>query len=178
MIRAVMLYAALFLVVRSVTPQESKLDPVWEPLRFLLGDWTGEGSGEPGQGSGSFSFRLELAQNILVRRNRADYPAKQGRPAFSHEDLMVVHKDPGTGRLQAIYFDGEGHVIHYGVHVSEDGKTVQFRSEVSDKTPQYRLTYAKSGNDTVRLKFEIAPAGKPESFSTYIEARARRSPVR
>ena len=107
MIRAMMLCAALFLAAWPVTPQASKQDPVWEPLHFLLGDWTGEGTGEPGQGTGSFSFRLELAQNILVRKNRADYPARQGRPAFSHEDLMIVHQDPGTGRLQAVYFDSE-----------------------------------------------------------------------
>jgi len=157
-----------------MAPQESNL--VWEPLRFLFGEWTGEGSGEPGEGSGSFSFRLELEQKILMRRNRAEYPARQGRPAFSHEDLMIVYKDTGGGRFRAVYFDSEGHVIHYGVRVSEDGRMVQFLSEASGQGPRYRLTYTKTGGDTVRLKFETAPAGKPESFSTYIEAAARRSP--
>jgi len=27
-------------------------DNAWEPYRFLVGEWTGEGDGEPGKGSG------------------------------------------------------------------------------------------------------------------------------
>jgi hypothetical protein len=29
----------------------------WGPLEALVGDWTGEGGGQPGQGTGSFSFQ-------------------------------------------------------------------------------------------------------------------------
>ena len=34
--RAVLLFAALFLAVQPLTPQEPKVDAAWEPLRFLL----------------------------------------------------------------------------------------------------------------------------------------------
>jgi len=45
---------------------------------------------------------------------------------------------------------------------------------VLPSSPRYRLTYVKTGSDTLTLRFEIAPPGKPDSFSTYIEAKAKR----
>jgi hypothetical protein len=36
------------------------------------------------------------------------------------------------------------------------------------------LTYFVTGGGALTLKFEIAPPGKPDSFSTYIEAKAKR----
>ena len=147
----------------------SKPDDRWAPLAFLIGEWTGEGGGGPGQGSGGFSFSPDQGRTILVRKNRADYPATPDRPAFSHTDLMYVYKEPGETKLRAIYFDTEDHVIHYTVEPSADGSSVQFVSE------NYRLTYRKTGVDTVGIKFEIAPPGKPGAYATYIEATARRN---
>lgn len=152
----------------------AKPDNPWAPLSFLLGDWTGEGSGQPGQGAGGFSFLPDLEKNVLVRKNRADYPATKDRPAFSHTDLMIVYREPGAVKLRAIYFDSEGHVIHYTVDPSADGNAVQFLSDSSTSNPRYRLTYTKTGADTVGIQFEIAVPAKPDFFTTYIQATARR----
>jgi hypothetical protein len=40
--------------------------------------------------------------------------------------------------------------------------------------PTFRLTYTKTGDDKMSVKFEIAPPGKPDSFMTYAEGMARR----
>jgi hypothetical protein len=163
------LFIALLLALTPLAAQ-----PSWTPLSFLLGDWVGEGEGKPGEATGGSSFRLDLDQNILVRENRANYPATKDRPAFSHRDLMIIYRDSAGDRLRAIYFDNEGHVIHYAVEPSKDQSSVQFLSEALPSSPRYRMTYRKSGPDAVTLKFEIAPPGKPEAFTTYIQARARR----
>ena len=147
----------------------SKVDNRWAPLEFLIGEWTGEGGGGPGQGSGGFSFLPDQNGAILIRKNRADYPAANDRPAFSHTDLMIIYKEPAESRLRAIYFDMEDHVIHYTVEPLADAASVRFVSE------NYRLTYRKTGADTVAIKFEIAPPDKPGVFATYIEATARRN---
>jgi hypothetical protein len=87
---------------------------------------------------------------------------------------MVVYKDSENAPPRAIYFDSEGHVIHYSVTISPDHKTIEFVSEALPSSPRYRLTYLMSGSDALTLKFDVAPPGKPDSFSTYIEAKAKR----
>jgi hypothetical protein len=136
----------------------------WESLRFLQGDWIGEGGGQPGQSSAaSFSFHPELDGKILVRKSRSEYPATKDRPAVVHQDLMVIH---GGG---ADYYDNEGHTIRYAVKA--DGKSAVFSSK-EDAGPSFRLTYVSTGADTISIKFEIAPPGK--AFQTYVEGKARR----
>jgi hypothetical protein len=164
----------LFLGLASLVAQQSKIAPAWEPLGFLIGEWVGEGGGAPGQGRGGFSFLPDQDGRILIRKNHADYPATQDKPAYSHTDLTIVYQEPGETKLRAIYFDDEGHTIHYTVEPSADGKSVQFLSDAAAPGPRYRLTYRKTGDDRIALRFEIAPPGKPEAFSIYIDATARR----
>jgi hypothetical protein len=164
--------AALLSVSTASSAQETTSG--WGALEYLLGDWVGEGGGQPGQGTGEFSFHPDLQNRILVRKSYAAYPPTKDRPAFRHDDLMVVYTESNSGPPRALYFDSEGHVIRYLVTVSSDQKTIEFLSEVLPSSPRYRLSYVKTGSDTLTIKFEIAPPGKPDSFSTYIEAKARR----
>ena len=152
----------------------SAADDPWKPYEFLVGQWTGDGGGEPGKGSGEFSFAWDLQKKVLVRRNRADFPAAAGRPAVSHEDLMVIYRREDGGPGKAIYFDSEGHVINYAASISDDKRTLTFLSEAAATVPRFRLTYTKEKEDTVHIKFEIAPPGKPDDFKTYLEGGAHR----
>jgi hypothetical protein len=111
---------------------------------------------------------------VLVRRNRADYPATKERPAFSHTDLMVIYHEPGAQDVRAIYFDNEGHVIHYSVSVAPDQSSVTFLSDTTPTAPRFRFTYNKTKNDSMSFRFDIAPPGKPEAFSKYLEGTLRR----
>ena len=152
--------------------QESPQDP-WSSLSFLMGEWVGEGSGKPGQGSGAFSFTTDLQGKVLIRRNYAEYAPTKDRPGFRHDDLMIVYRDDTGSQLHAIYFDSENHTISYRIK-AVDSNTVEFLSEANPATPRYRLTYRKTSADTLSIKFEIAPPGRPDSFTTYIDAACRR----
>ena len=178
MIGTFILQLSFALAVAPVMAQQAKSDSGWDPFSFLLGEWVGEGGGGPGQGTGAFSFHIELGGKLLIRRNRTDFPATKDRLASTHEDLMIVYRDPTGSGLRAVYFDNEGHVIHYAAGFLEDRSSVQFVSDASPSAPRFRLTYRKTGSDTVRATFEIAPAGKPESFSSYLEGSARRKASR
>jgi hypothetical protein len=145
-------------------------------LRPFTGEWVGEGDGGPGQGSGAFSFSFDLQGKVLVRKNYADYPASKDRPAFRHDDLMIVYPDAGSKGIRAIYFDSESHVIEYSVTVSPDQKTLTFLSDALASAPRYRLVYTRVGDDSLTLEFDIAPPGKPDAFSKYIVAKLRRKP--
>jgi hypothetical protein len=145
----------------------------WEAYRYLLGEWEGENTGNPGQGRGSFTFTFDLDQNILVRRSSTAYPATAERPAFTHDDLIIIYTEL-TGNQRAIYFDNEGHVIHYEVSASADQKTISLVSDPNPTFPRFRFTYMETGVDTLDAGFEIAPPGQPEAFAMYISGPARR----
>jgi hypothetical protein len=143
----------------------------WSPLQFLVGDWVGEGSGQPGQSSaGAFTLTPDLDGGVLARRSSADYPAANGRPAVHHSDLMVIYRDSSSKQIQATYWDNEGHVIPYLVQTASSRAV--FTSEGANEGPRYRLTYEATGKDRVTIKFEIAEPGK--DFAVYLEGAARR----
>jgi len=146
----------------------------WDSLKFLLGKWVGEGGSEMGTGSGYFTFEMGLNGKVLIRKNHAEYPATKDRPAFSHDDLMIVYADPAAKQIRAFYTDTEGNVINYAVSVSSDGKSVVFLSDPQSAGPRFRLTYVLTQPDKIALMFETAPADKPEQFKKFIEGRVRK----
>jgi hypothetical protein len=146
----------------------------WEDYRFLLGDWSGEGKGAPGQGKGRFSFALDLQGKILVRKHKAETAATGDKPAATHEDLLVIHRAPGGKGVRAVYFDSEDHVIHYTASFSADKQTLTFLSDAAADQPRFRLSYTKQKDVSLAVKFEIAPPGKPDAFKIYVEGTAAR----
>jgi hypothetical protein len=126
----------------AAQPSAPPAPAAWDSLRFLVGTWTGGGTGQPGAGQGEFSFTPELDNRILVRRS-----FNQLASGPRHEDLMVVYME---GAPRAIYFDSEGHVIHYNVSLPSQNAVV-FESK---DAPGYRLSYVLEGKN-LNGKFEV-----------------------
>jgi len=159
---------SLSLLLSAAVPAE-RADP-FDGLAFLVGEWAASaGGGQPGQArAGSFSFARELAGKVLLRRNHAEYAPKPGQAdGVVHDDLMVVYAAPPG--LRAVYFDNEGHVIHYLVAVAPGRVTLE-----SDPGPgpRFKLVYERRGADEVVATFSIAPPGKP--YQVYVSGSARR----
>ena len=168
-----LVFLACLFVASFLPARQASEFPDWDFWRGLLGEWAGGGGGDPKQGVGSFMFAFDLQGRILVRRNRTDFPATKDRPSFSHEDLMIVYPAPGN-LSRAVYFDNEGHVIHYAVTVSPAKRKATLISDPDPLVPRFRLTYQLTGSDAVTVRFEIAPPGKPDDFSLYLQGTARR----
>ena len=135
----------------------------------LVGTWDAEGGGAPGKGAaGTVAFVREVGGYAVVRRNTVTYPAAEGRPASTHEDLLVIYTE--GGETKGLYVDGEGHAIRYAATTAPPRTLVL----VSDPGPgpRFRLTHDWSGG-TLRIVFEIAPPGAKE-FKVYAEWRATR----
>jgi hypothetical protein len=88
---------------------------------------------------------------------------------------MVIYLDPQTRQTRADYWDSEEHVIHYLVEFADRRRKLVMLSDPAQPGPRYRLTYVKTGDNDLKLTFEVAPAAAPEKFVTYIEATARRT---
>ncbi|MEI8048787.1 MAG: hypothetical protein WCI92_15500 [Bacteroidota bacterium] len=140
----------------------------WSKCAWLIGEWMGEGAGQPGKGDGVFSFRTDLDSSILVRKSHSEYPSQGDRPKIVHDDLMIVYPDSQGISAKAIYFDNEGHTINYQVSFSE--KSIIFTSDKTLSTPIFRLTYTLLDNEIVNTKFEIST--DKETFTTYIEGKS------
>jgi hypothetical protein len=143
----------------------------WKPLQFIMGEWSGGGSGKPGEGSGEFSLKPDLDNKILVRRNHNEYPPKAGQAkAAVHDDLMIIYPAKGASPYRAEYFDSEGHVIRYAISFSE-GKAV-FLSDGPASDTRYRLTYQKKGDTGLQIDFAIAPPN--QDFRNYLSGSVTR----
>ncbi len=141
-----------------------KPDP-WAPLRFLVGYWE---SAPPDGSRGSSLFAIELGGTVLVRRNHAEYPPRDGRAAFTHDDELWLYHEGDPAVVRGIYFDSEGHVIHYSAEELAGGR-VTLTSDAVSGAPRYRLAYTLLPDGKLAGTFAIAPPGKPDVFKTYLE---------
>ncbi len=142
----------------------------WIKWSWLIGQWKGEGNGQPGQGGGIFSFNPDLSDKILVRKSHSEYPATSNKPAIVHDDLLIVYLDFSGNPSKAIYFDNEGHTINYSVSYAE--KTIVLLSDKIQNIPIFRLTYTLLDSESIDTKFEMSQDG--EKFVTYIEGKSKK----
>jgi hypothetical protein len=159
---------ALFVLTASLNAQtpKSAADPL-QSLSFLLGTWDAHAQGMTGAAAnGSYTFRLELGNHILARHSFTSGCKGPADLDCEHGDLLYVYADAPRQALKAIYFDNEGHVIHYDVS-TPDPSTAVFLSDPSSPGPQFRLVY--SLKDTVMSgKFQMHMPGQTE-WRSYLE---------
>ena len=134
----------------------------WKPLRFLMGTWDAKtlGGSAGAASSGSYSFQLELRDHILARHSSG--AGCKGPASFDceHGDLLYVYRDAASQPYKAIYFDNEGHVIHYDVSIPSPGSVVFLSGD-------YRLSYELKGS-SMYGKFQMRAPGQAE-FASYLE---------
>lgn len=133
-------------------------------LSFLLGQW--QALSKPGEPTGEFRFVSQLQSKIIVRTNYADYDATNERPAFRHEDLMIIYCDEAQNLL-ADYYDSEGHVIHYAGQLNGENEVV-FTSMPITSIPRFRLRYHLDDDRRLIGTFETASPVEPNVFTPYL----------
>jgi hypothetical protein len=153
----------------AFTQSSANPHATWKPLNFLLGTWEAKTGGQKVQAAGNYTFQLELNGTVMARRS--DLASCKGPADFdcNHGDMLYLFHDaaqgPGDTGIRAIYFDSEGHVIHYLVSLPTP-TTAVFQS-VAGPGPQFRLTYELAGNQ-MKGKFQVEPPGSA-TYQTYLE---------
>jgi hypothetical protein len=163
------LLAAVLLLSAQFSFGQQKTDP-WVKWNHLLGEWHGEGSGQPGQNEGTFSFNTDLDGKILVRKNHTVFPATANSPVMIHDDLLIVYPGVQGSPQEAIYFDNEGNTIKYIVSFTEN--SVILTSSIIANNPRFRLSYVPVDSNTVNITFEMASPQAPEVFRMYLSGKA------
>jgi len=144
--------------------EQNTQDDHWKSLRFLIGSWDAKTSGGA-QSSGWYAFAPDLKNHVLVRRSSADDCKAGSESICEHSDVLYIYSEV-PGKLHAIYFDSEGHVIHYKV-TSPTPASAVFFSDDSIPGPQYRLSYELAAG-MMRGKFQLKIPGQAD-FKSYLE---------
>ena len=152
-------FAALTMMLLIASPSVAAPDPL-APLGFLVGTWAAATSGGSANATqtGSYTFARELNDHVLVRHSIAAGCTGPANYDCSHGDILYVYAEGADGALKAIYFDNEGHVIHYDVSTPAENAVV-FLSPADPAKPQFRLTYTlKDG--AMAGAFAVRPPGQ------------------
>ena len=159
------LFAALVAIAAPIAAQASS---PWDGLDFLKGSWVASATGPNGVAvTGAYTFRSELDRHVMARYSTRDGTCKA--PASfdcEHGDSLFIYEEAPSQSLKAIYFDNEGHVIHYDVSTPAPGVAV-FLSEPSRPGPRFRLEYELHGAD-LSGRFQMQLPGQSE-WKSYLE---------
>lgn len=158
--------------VQNSAPASAKADP-WAGVRFLIGLWEAKTTGGVAQAqvSASYSFRMELRDHLMARHSRSGSCSAPDDFDCQHSDLLYIYPASNGAALEAIYFDNEGHVIHYAVSTPKPG-TVVFLSDAAQPGPQCRLSYTFL-DGVMSGQFEMKMPGQME-FTSYLEWSGKR----
>ena len=175
MLRRLLLVLILIPVV--LWAQESTKQDVWEPLKFFVGKWEGEGEGRPGVSKAEREYQFVLQDKFLEVRNKSVYEPQESNPKGEvHEDWGLFSYDAGRKKFVLRQFHVEGFVNQYVLDsLSSDGKTLIFITESIENIPsgwRARETYRILNENEFTETFELAAPDK--DFEVYIENHFKR----
>lgn len=167
--------ALLTLLVTVGAVAEDKPDP-WEPVRFMLGNWQGEASGEPGKGNVERTYEWTLANKFIKEANTSRYESRDGKPPEIHKHDGYISYDKATKTVMLRHFHEEGFVNLYALNKAASSKSrVVFESvsfENFSNEWKARETYEIVSADEFIETFELAAPGK--EFAVYSRNQFKR----
>ena len=169
--------SAFFLLLASPAARPAPAADPWTPVRFLIGDWTGESEGEPGKGAATRSYQFVLKDRFIHERNVSTYPPQpKNEKGEVHEHWSFLSYDRARHTIVLRQFHPEGFVNQYALRPGGAPGALVFESEALENVPagwKARETYRVVSPDEFVETFEIASDGS--TFSVYSRTRFRRA---
>ncbi len=159
--------------------QAEKKQDVWEPMKFLLGKWEGQGDGKSGISKVWKEWHLILDRKFLHMKTKAVFEPQEKNPKGEiHEDLGYFSYDGARKQIVFRQFHVEGFIIQYVFEsISDDGKTLAFVAEKIENGPpglQAKLIFKVLDANTIEERFELAFPGREfDCFNTNIIKRKK-----
>ncbi|HLA69866.1 MAG TPA: heme-binding beta-barrel domain-containing protein [Steroidobacteraceae bacterium] len=159
---------ALLFTVAAGAADEAPADR-WQPVRFMLGSWQGEASGEPGKGTVERSYEFVLGGKFIEEHNTSSYAATApDRTPEIHHHRGFLSYDKARKTLMLRHFHEEGFVNLYALEPSSPATRLVFESvsfENFSNEWKARETYELISPDEFIETFELAEPGK--DFALY-----------
>jgi hypothetical protein len=177
MVRRVAIALAIIFVGVQGQAQEaaSRTDP-FVRLRFLIGTWRGDQSGDPGRGTVERTYLHVLNGRFIQETNTSTYPPQEkNKTGEVHHHMSIISYDSGRSRFVLRQFHTEGFVNTYVEEPADDPRTIVFVSEAIENIPsgwRARETYTIVNEDEFKERFDLARPGA--DFKVYSEARLKR----
>lgn len=156
--------------------QAASTSDTFAPLRFFVGSWHGDQSGEPGNGTSKRTYEFVLNDRFLQVKNTSTYPPREkNKKGEVHHDMGMIGYDRTRRKLVFRQFHQEGFVNTYVQEENVDAKKLVFSSEAIENIAlgwRARETYLFLSNDEFIERFELAEPGM--DFSLYSEAHLKR----
>lgn len=172
-------FLLLLIATIGAQAQSAKRDSIWAPVNYFVGNWIGEGGGEPGIGKYERSYKLTLNGNFIEIHNKSTYPPTEKNPKGEvHEDVGYIFYDKARKTFLLRQLHVEGFANDYVLEsISTDKKTIVYVTEAIVNIPKgwkaretYRIISEKEFEET----FELAPPEKP--FAPYSKVKFTRKP--
>ena len=147
-----------------------KSDP-WQPVRFLVGRWTGTVQGEAGNGTVTRSYEFTLAAQFIEERSVSTYPAQvKNRKGEVHEQRGFISYDGKRQELVLRQFRHDGSVNTFVLNPAEStGNALVFDGEIFENLEsgsRARETFEIYSSDEFIETVEVAVPGKPLDLYT------------
>ncbi len=154
--------------------QLTKKDSLWLTLKPFIGQWAGEGGGEPGQGKYERSYQFILNKNFIEVKNKSTYkPTDKNPKGEVHEDIGYFSYDKSLKKFKLRQFHVEGFVNEYVLDsISADKKTFVFLTSAIENIPKgwkAKETYHLISENEIEEIFELAEPNK--NFEIYSKVR-------
>ncbi len=156
----------LVVISSLLAPLAASAQDAFSALSFLVGNW--EAEGKPGETTGHTEFTMDIQGHALLRRNHAEYPPAAGKPAYIHDDLMVVYREVKPVATKGFYCDAAGYYARYTITSSAPGQAA-FVSDVIAGFPRYRVSYSLLPDGRLSTTIEVSPAGKKDAYAPYLQ---------
>jgi hypothetical protein len=148
---------------------------VWQPIRRLVGDWTGISTGQAGEGTVTRRYVWVMNERYLNETNVSVYPPQdKNKKGERHEHWGMFSYDKAKKAVILRQFHVESFVNTYRL-VSSEGDKMVFESESFENfnnSWRARETYEFLSKDEFVELFELAAPGK--EFALYSRTHLKR----
>jgi hypothetical protein len=139
--------------------------PAWRPFSefaFLLGSWSGTATSGERIGGRIARFAMELNGTFLVERGTTIFPAGEGRPEETAEEIGYVTYNREKRGYVATYFFSTGVYGTYDVEILPGGAIRMTAPSLGNYEPgaRSRILFTPRADGGLDTAIEIAPAGK------------------